>query len=62
MFQVIEKKRIRQTRDNNSLGILVDWITEIAGEQQAIEVQSWSELADIGDYYEGENFEVICIE
>ena len=24
--------------------------------------KSWSELATVGDYYEGENFEVICID
>lgn len=61
LFQVIEKKRIRQTRDNDSLGVLVKWITEIAGEKEAIEVQGWSELCEDGEYYEGENFEIICL-
>lgn len=62
LFQVIEEKRIRQTSDNDSLGILVKWITEIAGECEAMEVQGWSELADVGECYEGEEFEVIRID
>ena len=62
MFQVITEKEIRQTRDNSTSGNLYFWIEEIAGTLEAIEVQSWSELATVGDYYEGENFKVICID
>lgn len=62
MFQVITEKEIRQTKDNTTSGNLYFWIEEIAGTLEAIEVQSWSELATVGDYYEGEHFEVICID
>lgn len=62
LFQVIEEKRIRQTSDNGSLGVLVDWVTEIAGEYEAMEVQGWSELAYVGECYEGEGFEVVRID
>jgi hypothetical protein len=62
MFQVITKNEIRQTRDNSTSGTLFYWIEEIAGTLEAINVQSWSELADVGDYYEGECFEIICID
>jgi hypothetical protein len=61
-FQVINNNNIRTTSDNGSLGTLVNWITEIAGIEMAIEVQGWSEICVIGEYFEGENFEVICIE
>lgn len=61
LFQVIEKKQIRQTRDNSGLGILVKWITEIVGIEEAMKVQGWSEICDDGEYYEGEHFEVICL-
>lgn len=60
-FQVIEEKRIRTTKDSDSLGTLVNWITEIAGEKEAIEVQGWTEICEDGEYYEGENFEIICL-
>ena len=61
MFQVVEKNRIRQTRDNGTCGNLFYWIEEIAGTEEAINVQSWSELATTGECYEGENFKVNCI-
>lgn len=62
LFQVIEEKRIRQTSDNDSLGVLVKWITDIAGENEAMEVQGWSEFADVGECYEGEGFKVVRID
>lgn len=62
MFQLIEKNRIRQTRDNDSLGDLVYWITEIADKDEAIKVQCWSEMAMVGDCYETDKFKVICID
>lgn len=58
---MIEEKKIRQTRDNDSIGILVNWITEIAGIEEANNVQGWSEICEDGEYYEGEHFEVICL-
>lgn len=61
-FQVITNNKVRTTSDNGSLGTLVDWITEIAGIEEAIEVQGWSEICYIGEYYNGENFEVICLD
>lgn len=62
MFQVITEKEIRQTKDNSTSGILYFWIEEIDGTMEAINVQSWSEIATVGDIYEGEHFEVICID
>lgn len=62
MFQVITEKEIKQTRDNTTSGNLYFWIEEISGTAEAVNVQSWSELATVGDIYEGENFEVICID
>ncbi len=61
MFQVITEKKIRKTNDTSTGGKLYLWIKEIAGTEEAINVQNWSELATDGDYYEGENFEVIRI-
>lgn len=62
LFQVITEKEIKQTRDNTTSGKLYFWIEEIAGTMEAINVQSWSELAEEGEYYEGENFEIIRID
>lgn len=61
LFQVITEKEIRQTRDNGSMGILVNWISELVGMEEAMNVQGWSEICYDGEYYEGENFEIICL-
>ena len=61
-FQVIEETQIRQTKDNTSAGILVDWIEEIAGMEEAVNVQGWSEICTYGECYEGDNFKVVCLE
>lgn len=58
MFQVITEKEIYQTRDNSSMGILVKWIERLAGIEEAMNVQGWSELSYAGEEYEGENFKV----
>lgn len=60
-FEVIAKNRVRHTYDNSQTGTLFCWIEEVAGTEEAINAQSWSELCEIGEYYEGENFEIICL-
>lgn len=60
-FEVITKTRVRHTHDNSQTGRLFCWIKEAAGTEEAINAQSWSELCEIGEYYEGENFEIICM-
>lgn len=40
----------------------MDWIEDIAGIEEAMSVQGWSEICAIGEYYEGKNFEIICFE
>lgn len=62
LFQVIEETQIRQTRDNSTTGILVDWIEKIAGMETAVNVQGWSELCYIGECYKGDGFKVVCLE
>lgn len=60
-FEVSTKGRVRYTTDNSQIGTLFSWIEEIAGTEEAINAQCWSELCEEGEYYNGENFEIICL-
>lgn len=62
MFQFIHGKRIAATSDNSQCGRLFDWVEKVAGTEAAIDAQGWSELCEIGEIYEGENFEIVCYE
>lgn len=50
----IQTRRIRTT--------LFDWVSEIAGELEAINATSWAELACIEEEYEGEGFKLKVID
>ena len=59
LFQLIEEHQIRQTTD--FICKLFDWIEEIAGTEEAINVQSWCEFASFDEIYQGEGFKVKCL-
>ena len=60
LIQLITPKNIRQTRSIHTT--LFDWISEIAGELEAIEATSWGELACLDEEYEGEGFKLRVID
>lgn len=49
-----------QTRSIHT--VLFDWISEIAGELEAINATSWAELACLDEEYEGEGFKLRVID
>lgn len=49
-----------ETSDNSQDGKLFDIIERLADTESAIEVQSWSELCEIGELYEKDDWSVLC--
>ena len=61
-FQFIAEGKIAITEDNSQTGTLFGWVERIAGTLEAMNAQGWSEVCEPGEYYEGENFEIICLD
>lgn len=48
------------TNDNSQEGELFQIIERLANTESAIEVQSWSELCEVGELYEQDDWSVLC--
>lgn len=53
--------RPKTTENNKPFGTLYKWVQKVEGDSRAKDVQKWSETCGDGDYYNGENFEIIRI-
>lgn len=60
LIQLITPSSIKQTRSIRT--VLFDWVSEIAGELEAINATSWAELACLDEEYEGECFKLRVID
>ena len=49
-----------ETNDNTQDGELFQIIERLADTESAIEVQNWSELCEIGELYEKDDWSVLC--
>ena len=62
VFQFIANGiRPKMTENNKPSGTLYKWVKQVEGDSRAKDVQKWSETCELGSYYNGEKFEIICI-